>query len=370
MARDKRTSAGRADRLAYVSVMVEALELRRKREPTVVDVATEAGVAVGTVSRYLNGHALRNGNRLLVERAIESLGYSRNAVAASMKSETRHIVGLLLPNISEFHAGLLEQISRNIRRTGRAVMSYCHDLDTRSIMDGIEFFRSHRVDAIIMDGVPTVGDQLRRFVDDGLDIVLYDNDIPGLPADRVFVDNHRASRHGVEHLAQLGHRRIATITGSQRDTAGQNRLAGYLDALDHHGLPNAPDLIIPGDWTETGGYEAMRRFMALRDPPTAVLSANYNMTIGALTWCHEHGIAIPDDLSIISFDDVPAFRLHQPGITSISQPLDGLADAITSVLSARLEATTLLPHRDLIVRCSLTLRGSTGLKRPKKQGRA
>lgn len=349
--------------------MTEAMttqKFRKRRHATVVDVAVEAGVAVGTVSRYLNGQAVRSANRAQIERAIESLGYMRNAVAASMKTEVRHIVGFLVPHISEFHAGLLEQISRRIRRTGRAVMSYCHDLDSRSFMEGIDFFRTHRVDAIILDGGVEVGDQLRRFAEEGLEIVLYDNDIPGLAADRVFVNHRQASRHAVEHLIQLGHTRVATICGDQGDTAGQLRLAGYLDAISSHDVPEDPDLIVEGGWTEVGGHEAMRRLFALEDGPTAVFSANYNMTIGALSWCHENAVRIPADVSIVSFDDVPAFRLHQPGITAIAQPIEGLAEAITTLLSARFGDTGIRAHRELTVNCHLTLRGSTGRCNPAK----
>ncbi len=337
---------------------------RKRRHPTVIDVAAEAGVAVGTVSRFLNGQPIRRGNRIQIEKAIDTLGYTRNAVAASMKTEARHIVGILVPKISEFHAGLLEQLSRTIRRSGRAVMAYTHDLDSRSIMDGINFFQSHRVDAVIMDGVMSVASQLTQAVDDGLEVLLYDNDIPGLDADRVFVNNRQASRHGVEHLLGLGHRRIAIISGNERDTAGQLRLGGYIDAITGHGLDRDEDLIRVGDWQESGGHEAMRRLMALPEPPTAVFSANYNMTIGALIWCHEHGVRIPEDLSIVSFDDVPAFRLHQPGITAIGQPAEELAEAMTTLLMARFENRNVHSHRELTVRCRLTLRGSTGPYRP------
>lgn len=343
--------------------MEPARQERRKRQPTVIDVAAKAGVAVGTVSRFLNGHPIRQANRVQIERAIATLGYTRNAVAASMKTEARHIVGLLVPNISEFHAGLHEQISRKMRRTGRAVMSYCHDLDRRSILEGIDFFRTHRVDAVIMDGVVGVEDEMRVAVEHGMEIILYDNDIAGLSADRVFVNNRQASRHAVEHLIALGHSRIATITGHQRDTAGQNRLAGYEDALKGAGLAVDPDLVIFGDWNDMPAYEGMRRLMALPNPPTAVFSANYNMTIGALLWCHEEGVRIPEDLSIVSFDDVPAFRLHQPGITCVGQPVEELAEAITTLLAARFEASDFQVHRELTVRCKLTLRGSTARPR-------
>lgn len=337
---------------------------RRRKSPTLVDVALEAGVAVGTVSRFLNGQMTRDANRVQIERAIEMLGYTRNAVAASMKTDISHIIGLLVPNMGEFHAELLEEVSKGFRRTGRAVMSYSHEMNGQSVMEGIESFISHRVDAIIMAGVPPLEETLKRLVARGLTIVLYDNDMAGLPADRVFVNNRESSRHAVEHLIELGHTRIGTIVGQQQDSVGRERLAGYFEALDAHGIPRGPDLVVDGDWHEMGGYAAMAALFTLDQAPSAVFSANYNMTIGALTWIHEHRLRLPEDLSLVSFDDVPAFRVHVPGITAIRQPADVLADNIAAILATRLEKPGTAPHRTVTVKCGLTLRGSTRRYRP------
>ena len=337
---------------------------KRRRAPTLVDVASEAGVAVGTVSRFLNGQMTRNANRAEIERAIETLGYTRNAIAASMKTDISRVIGLLVPNMGEFHAELLEEVSKRFRRTGRAVMSYSHEMNGQSVMQGIESFTSHRVDAIIMAGVPHIEEALKRLVERGLKIVLYDNDMPGLPADRVFVNNRESSRHAVEHLIELGHTRIGTIIGNQEDPVGRDRLAGYYEALDAHGIPRDPALVIDGYWNETGGYGAMAAFFTPDQPPSAVFSANYNMTIGALTWINERGLRVPEDLSLVSFDDVPAFRVHVPGITAIRQPADDLADNIAAILAMRLEKPGTAPHRTVTVKCGLTLRGSTRRYRP------
>ncbi len=175
----------------------------------------------------------------------------------------------------------------------------------------------------------------------------------------MFVDNREASRHAVEHLIELGHPRTGIIAGNQRDSVGRERLAGYYDALAKHGMARDPKLVFEGDWRETGGYAAMVSFFQQEQLPTAVYSSNYNMTIGALTWIHENGLRIPEDISLVSFDDVPAFRVHMPGITAIGQPAEALADNIAAVLAARLEKSGALPHRTVTIKCGLTLRGST-----------
>lgn len=329
-----------------------------KKQATIVDVAEVAGVAIGTVSRYLNGLPVRAANRLPIEQAIDSLGYRRNMVAVSMKRQTTHMIGLMVPNLSEFHSGLLDHLARRLRMTGRAVLCYCHDLEPSSIEDGLEFFASHRIDAVVMDGLVKAGPVLERYVRDGLSVVLYDNDIPGLSADRVFTTNQKSSERIVGHLADLGHTRIATITGNLDDSAGRERLAGYEHALHSHGIATDPAYQPNGNWNEDGGYGAMRDLLNLAEPPTAVFSANYNMTMGALRWLREHGVSVPADLSLVSFDDVPAWSIHPAGITAVGQSIDRMADAIASVLQERLQAGPLSGRRTLRVDANIILRGS------------
>ena len=311
------------------------------------------------MSRYINGHAVRSANRDRIERAVAELGYQRNAVASAMRTDVSHIVGLLVPSLGEFHAGLLEQLSHRIRRTGRAVVSYSHDLDPRSIVEGLEFFRSHRVDALILDGAAMPRERLLAFAEATPNLVFYDNDVEGVPADRVFVKNREASARAVHHLIELGHERIATIAGSLRTSAGALRHAGYGDALAGHGFTLDPELIIEAHWREDEGYSAARALFALARPPTAIFSANYNMTIGLLAWMHEHGLRTPRDVSIVSFDDVPAFRVHQPGITAVAQPIAKIADTVTSLLAARFAAPAAMGRHTVAIDCDIVLRGSS-----------
>jgi LacI family transcriptional regulator len=329
-----------------------------RRQATVVDVADAAGVAVGTVSRYINGHAIRTANRDRIERAIARLGYRRNAVASAMKTDVTHMVGLMVPALSEFHAGLLEQLSRRIRRTGRAVVSYSHDQDPRSMVEGLEFFASHRVDALVLDGSGLPREQLVQYADGRLNLVFYDNDVEGVPADRVFVENRKASARAVSHLIELGHERIGTITGSLHNSAGALRHAGYRDAMAAHSLPVDPKLVIEGHWEEARGYSAAREFFSQEQPPTAIFSANYNMTIGLLAWMREHDLRTPRDISLISFDDIPAFTVHEPGITAVDQPVGKIADAITTLLATRFAQPAMMGRHTVMIDCDIILRGS------------
>ena len=331
----------------------------RPRPATIIDVAREAGVAVGTVSRYINGMPIRGGNRERIAQVIEELGYRRNSAAASIKTNTTHIVGLLVPAVTEFHAALLDQLTRRMRPTGRAVLCYCHDTEPSSFIEGIEFFAGHRVDAVVMDGNEDLLSRLTPYIDQGMLAVLYDNDLPGLAADRVFVENRRASKRLVDHLLDIGHERIATLHGALRDSVGRDRLEGYRDALKAHGIAEVPELVADASWDEQRGYACMGELMALPEPPTAVFGANYNMSIGALRWLQEHDVSIPDDISLVSFDDVPAFSVHLPGITAVGQPVDKIAETIMSILQDRLAPTGALGKRTISIDADIILRGST-----------
>lgn len=331
-----------------------------KRQPTITDVAEAAGVAIGTVSRYLNGLSIRTANRLAIEQAISELGYRRNLVAVSMKRQSAQVVGMMVPALTEFHAGLLDQLGRRLRPRGLAVMCFCHDQEERTIAEGLEFFAGHRVEAVVMDGLAVAAPILERHVADGLSVVLYDNDIPGLSADRVFTNNRGSSERLVSYLAELGHSRIATIAGRDEDSAGRERLMGYQDALEVQRLPRREEYVRAGYWTEAGGYAAMRDLLALPEPPTAVFSANYNMTMGALRWLREQKLDVPGDLSLVSFDDVPAWTIHPAGITAAGQPLAQLADTIASTLLERLEMGLPAGRRTLRIDANITLRGSAG----------
>ena len=185
----------------------------RRRAATIVDVAETAGVAIGTVSRYLNGQSVRAANRDQIEEAIHRLRYRKNALAAAMKSELTNTVGFLVPRLSEFHAKVLELLSLLLRKQGRALLSYCHNDDASSVMQALEFFSSHRVDCLIMDARPEAVERIRDTVRGGTPIIFYDNNVPGPPVDRILVDNRAASYRAVCHLLDVGHGRVAVLTG-------------------------------------------------------------------------------------------------------------------------------------------------------------
>jgi LacI family transcriptional regulator len=332
----------------------------RQRAATILDVADAAGVAVGTVSRYLNGQAVRDANRDQIEEAIRRLGYRKNALAAAMKSELTNMVGFLVPRLSEYHAGVLEHLSDALRRQGRALLSYCHNEDVDSVVDLLDFFAGHRVDCVIMDGRTDAVDRIRDTVRGGTPVIFYDNDVPGPLVDRVFVENRAASFRAVSHLLDIGHTRIAVMTGDIKNWTGRERFDGYRQAMEERGLTINPDYVLDGHWSEDEAFSGMLQLLTLREPPTALFCCNYNMTVGALRMIKEQRIKVPDQISLVSFDDVPLFRLHEAGITAVAQPIAKIAETIASILASRLSERGAMhaPHT-IVLDCDIILRGST-----------
>lgn len=331
-----------------------------RRAPTILDVAEAAGVAVGTVSRYLNGLSVRPSNRDQIEDAIQRLGYHRNAVAAAMKSEFTNTVGFLVPQLSEFHTPVLERLSRSLHMQGRALLTCCHGNDLQAILNLLDFFASRRIDCLIMDGLAAAADRVRETVRDGTPVIFYDNDVPGLAVDRVLVENKSASNRAVSHLLDLGHSRIAVLTGDMRNFTGRERFEGYRQAMLGRGIEIDPDLVLDTHWNEEEAFTGMLNLLSLREPPTALYCCNYNLTRGALRMLKEHGLRVPDDISMVSFDDTPLFRLLDPGITAVAQPIDKIADTIASILASRLSerGAAHAPHT-VTLDCDIILRGST-----------
>jgi len=332
----------------------------RRRPSTIIDVANEARVAIGTVSRFLNGLPVRPGNRDQIEAAIQRLGYRRNALAAAMKSDLTNTVGFMVPTLSEFHTAVLQKLSQRMRTSGRAVLAYCHNDDRASVAEALDFFAAHRVDCLVMDGLDDAADGVRELVAGGTPVIYYDNDVTGMPVDRVLVENRAASARAVGHLLDIGHTRVAVLAGPAGNYTGRERLQGYLDAMQAHDIEVAPDYIVNGNWSERGGYAGILKLLSLEHPPTALFSSNYNMTIGALALLKEHGLRVPQDISVVSFDDVPLFSLHETGITAIAQPVDNISETIAGLINSRLsEEGTWHASQTITLGCNLILRGST-----------
>lgn len=331
--------------------------------PTLEDVARRAGVSRSTVSRVINDHPnVRPEVRERVWQAIRETGYQPHAVARSLATNRTQILGMLIPEAvttlftDPFFALLLRGATEacNVHKY-HLMLSLFNDPAARDEMYA-RVLRSGYLDGVIVASASEDDPLIPRLLRDHIPFVSVGRH-PDPRVHYVDVDNVGGARMAVEHLIRLGHRRIGTITGRLDMSAGQARLEGYRQALEAHGIPVRPELITEGGFSEAGGRTAMMRLLPAR--PTAVFVASDMMAVGALTALREAGLRVPDDIAIVSFDDMPMAAMVEPPLTTVRQPVERLGTTAVEMLIGLLDGTITQPQH-IVLPVQLTLRASCG----------
>ena len=326
--------------------------------PTIYDVARLAGVSTATVSRALNGTGqIAPATRATIDAAVAQLGYHPNTVARSLVTKSTQTIALLLPDITNpFYAALVGGIQRRALETGHTMLLCTTESDPEREEQYLNLLRAKQVDGVLVDGLVLPPDTIARFVRNGLPIVCLDRDVDSTSVPLVQVDNRLGARLATEHLLSLGHRRIAHVSGAPDLRISEERVAGYREALAAAAIEPDPGLLAVGSFSEEGGYQAMRGLLEGADP-TAVFAANDLSAIGVVSAVVESGRRVPEDISIVGFDDLRLSRYTTPPLTTIHQPALEIAERATQLLldlAAGREVRQLLHllEPELVVRAS------------------
>jgi LacI family transcriptional regulator len=306
---------------------------------TIKDVAREANVSVATVSRSFSGSQPVSAEVLeRVREVSRRLGYRPNAVARSLRMEATKTLGLVIPNITNpFFTEVARAVEAAAWRAGYSLMLGNTDEDPKKEERYLEVLLGKQVDGILISPASAESPHLSKVEDEGVPVVFLDRAVPGMDAPVVRADGRLAVGAIVEYLANLGHERIAIISGPPETITGEERLRTFLEEAERLGVEVPPAMIRAGDFRRRSGEIAMSDLLALESPPTAVFAANNLMALGALTAAKEAKVSIPEDLSFVSFDDSRWFELMSPSISAISQPLEELGEAAARLLTMALE---------------------------------
>ncbi len=320
------------------------------------DVAASAGTSAASVSRYLRGRHVRAA--AAIEQAIEELDYWPTAAAQSLRSGVDYAIAVVVPDITNpFFAALLKGVESVFRPGPYNV--FLANSDESVVLEGaIIAGLVRRVDGIILAPAIEQEETPLRAREADVPIVLVDRDVEGGEFDSVLVDNEGGARAAAGHLASLGHRRIATISGPRNTTPGRGRHDAFGAELRARGIEIVDEYFQVADFRESGGHEAMLRLLALKDRPTAVFCANNLMTIGALKALANVGVRVPEELSIVGFDDLDLASLLDPPLTVIERPTVEQGILAAHLLQSRL-ANSDQPPRRVVLPVRLTPRGST-----------
>jgi LacI family repressor for deo operon, udp, cdd, tsx, nupC, and nupG len=332
--------------------------LTERNRVTIREVAEQAQVSHQTVSRVINNsERVSPETRGRVLAAIDELGYRPNAIARIMAQGRTRTLACLSPNLTDYtFASIIEGAEVEARQNGYFLLSASAPDEATFALLVEQLIESRRTDGLLVINPYT--DQRFRLVPRDVRMVYLGSQPRDEQVDSVSIDDEGAGQSACQHLIDLGHRRIATITGPTCEDCSQDRSGGYRYSLLNAGLAPDPDLVIEGDWSATSGYNAIRILVERQVYFSAVFAQNDRMAVGAIQALREAHLKVPQDVSIIGFDDMPLSSYFDPPLTTIRQDTFELGRRAAQLLLTAVEDPT-LETRQLLLPAELVVRNST-----------
>ncbi|MEV5707365.1 LacI family DNA-binding transcriptional regulator [Actinoallomurus sp. NPDC052274] len=324
-------------------------------KPTIRNVAERAGVSKSLVSLVMRGSPhVSEARRQAVLKAARELGYRPNAVARSLVEGRTRLIGALVADLhNPFFAEFLDGLQESLHGAGLRMLVGSGRWDPQFEAEAVEAFLEMRVDGLVLLSV--VPETLTDTAKNVPVVVVGERDIEGV--DIVVDDDELGGRLAIDHLVELGHRRIAHIEGAPSTTAHYRR-AGYEHAMRRHGLEDRI-VVEPGDFTEEGGYRAAHKLLDHPEPPTAIFAPNDLVATGVLSAADERGLSVPNDISIVGYDNTHLAAIRHIALTSVDQPRRDMGRVAAERLCARIDDPLRVPKQTLVVP-HLVIRSTTG----------
>jgi LacI family transcriptional regulator len=329
---------------------------------TITDVAAEAGVHPSTVSRALNDHAastIRAETRQRVLAAADRLGYRPSALARSLRLQRTLTLGMLVPDITNpFFSSIIKGAEDAARERGYNLILCNSEDDPEREATYLRVLREGQVDGLLIASSQMADGTIDELRADAFPFVLLNRAAHGVDDLAVLVDNHAAAVEAVAYLAGLGHRRVGHVAGPQNTTTGAERCDGYRAAVLEYGLADEPGLLVEAEaFSEEAGSRALQAMLAGSARPTAIFGANDLIAIGMLQRLREIGVRVPQDISIVGFNDIPLAGLLEPALTTVRVPQLQMGVAGANLLIDHLEGKPIGEVRvtlptELIIRAS------------------
>jgi DNA-binding LacI/PurR family transcriptional regulator len=308
---------------------------------TIKDVARRAGLSPSTVSRSLNSSGYVSAEtRRRVEEAVAALGYRPNWLARSLRGKPSHLIGLIIPDISNtYYIAIAKAVSSTLRARNYEMVLCVNEEDAGIDLHYLQLLQQKRVDGILYvhpangSNSPT----LRQLALTGMPIVELNRQREQDLLDATLADNYQGASMMTEYLIRRGHQRIGLILGETSVTTGRERLKGYRNALNDAGLPVDACFVRTGSFTRRHGEAAARELLDLPEPPTVLFAASNRILMGVLAVLDERRLAVPEDVSVVSFDDSEWMSIWRPPITCVDVAVDEMAQLAVDLLLRRIE---------------------------------
>ncbi|CNB37339.1 DNA-binding transcriptional regulator CytR [Yersinia ruckeri] len=326
---------------------------------TMKDVAEMAGVSTATVSRALmNPEKVSALTRHKVEQAVLAVGYSPHALSRNIKRNESRTILVIVPDISDpFFADIIQGIEQTAAQQGYLVLIGDCAQQTQQERTFVNLIITKQIDGMLLLGSNLPFDASKEEQRNLPPMVMANEFAPELELPTVHIDNLTAAFEAVHYLHQLGHTRIATIAGPETMPLSHYRLQGYVQALNRNGLAIDKEYILRGDFGYEAGAEAFAQLMSLPKPPTAIFCHNDVMAIGAIWQAKRMGLQIPEDVSLVGFDDLKLSQYCDPPLTTVAQPRYQIGEQAMLLLLEQLQGNNVqsgsrLLDSELIIRNS------------------
>ncbi|MDF2724494.1 MAG: LacI family transcriptional regulator [Paenibacillus sp.] len=328
---------------------------------TIYDIAKQANVSAMTVSKVINNTGkISEKTRARVKQIMNDLNYVPNSMARSLVLQETKILSLLIPDITNpFFTTVARGAEDAAMRLGYKLLFGNSDEWLKKEKEYVDIILSTRVDGVLFSPASDESgvhlDMLRRH---NIPFVLLDRAVPGIDSDMVSGNNKDGARELVEHLISLGHRRIAVICGALSVSTARDRLAGYKEALKLNDLPADESLVLEMNYKQFADEDALRRLLALPEPPTAIFAGNNFIAVGLIRKLNELGIQVPQQMSVVCFDDLGA-SVIDPFFTVVSQPAYQFGTMGIQLLVERIKGTATPAWTKILLKSELIVRHSS-----------
>jgi LacI family transcriptional regulator len=328
---------------------------------TISDVARQAGVSAMTVSRVINNSGyISPETRERVEKAILDLGYVPNALARSLRFKQTKTLALVLTDITNpFFTTLARGVEDAASEQGFSVIFCNTDESESKEAEYLNVVLQKQVDGLLLVPACSSGDSVTFLQERKVPVVVLDRRVSDVKVDTLRCDSEEGAYQLTRHLLHLGHTRIAVLSGPPSVSTATDRVAGYRRALAEAGLASRAELVFHAGFSQAGGHQMALQALAVTPRPTALFAANNFITSGAFRAVREAGLRVPEDISIVSFDDLPTASDMGPALTVAAQPAYEMGRRATELLLTRLAGEGPAEPQEIVLPTEIIVRGSS-----------
>lgn len=338
-------------------------EPMKSSNPTLKSIALKLGVSVSTVSRVINGksshYRISKETELLILKAAKELAYTPNQLARGLRLKRTNSIGYIIPDISNpFFASIAKSVEKSARKFGYSILLCDSEENTEIESSSLQLMLNRKIDGLIISPVGLEVNHLINVAQKNIPIVLLDRYFPDLNIPFVTSDNYKGALEAISLLIDNGHTRIACIQGLKNTSPNNDRVRGYRDAHLKFDIEIDESLIVGDNFGEENGYIETKMLLKKGNLPTAIFSVSNLISLGAIRAISEEGLKIPDDISMISFDDQPYSRFLATPMTTVAQQSNQIGQIATKLLVDQIESNRNIEPKGIFLPTKMIVRDS------------